>query len=222
MAESANTDRRYNIPVPTADLEALLVKCYESEVRSTAIAYRADTVTADRLHLIAKWLTNPDCKNSLILCGGIGSGKSTTLRSIARAIDLIRKAAKERKAIDKPAFHAEFSNKDVLTIHDRLQVIKPLTVFSSSACARRAEECAKVEFLGIDDFGCESTVVMDYGTRTTPLINLLYYRYDCKLPTVITTNLDLVDVEKKYDKRLADRMHEDYDILAFPNPSYRQ
>lgn len=48
--------------------------------------------------------------------------------------------------------------------------------------------------LAIEDMGREPTEVLDYGNILNPVIDLIEYRYDAQLFTVITTNLNKKEI----------------------------
>ncbi len=60
------------------------------------------------------------------------------------------------------------------------------------------------DLLIIDDLGVEQSTEW----AITRIYNIIDSRYRNNLPTVITTNLELVDIEKKYGKRTYDRLLE--------------
>ena len=77
------------------------------------------------------------------------------------------------------------------------------------------------QMLGIDDLGLEPTEVLDYGNILSPVIDLLSYRYNEQLFTVITTNLRPQEIREKYKDRIADRFNEMMTKIIFKNESYR-
>ena len=75
--------------------------------------------------------------------------------------------------------------------------------------------------LGIDDLGEEEIEMMDYGNRVTPVIDLLSYRYDRMLFTMVTTNLTPAQIRSTYGDRIADRFNEMMLIIPYETPSFR-
>lgn len=53
----------------------------------------------------------------------------------------------------------------------------------------------------LDDFGTEGKV---YGEESMPFI--LYRRYENRMPTILTTNLNSDQIREKYGERIADRL----------------
>ena len=77
------------------------------------------------------------------------------------------------------------------------------------------------ELLHIDDVGTEPASVKVWGNEVSPLVEILYSRYDNLLYTVITSNLSDEDILPRYGVRIADRFREMFDFLSFDNKSYR-
>ncbi|MDY4246585.1 MAG: hypothetical protein SOX65_08945, partial [Porphyromonas sp.] len=62
---------------------------------------------------------------------------------------------------------------------------------------------------------------IEYGNITTPVVELLEYRYENMLPTIVSTNLTPSELGRKYQARIADRFNEMLEIVVFKNNSYR-
>ena len=69
--------------------------------------------------------------------------------------------------------------------------------------------------------GCEPERCCIYGGDYTPIQQILYNRYDRRLPTMITTNLNLELIKDRYGERLLDRFAESYRRVCLDYPSYR-
>lgn len=71
--------------------------------------------------------------------------------------------------------------------------------------------------LVIDELGVEAP-----GPNTVPdLLQILGTRHQMNLPTVITTNLSLLDLQKKYDSRLYSRLFGDFQPFHFEGKDIR-
>lgn len=80
----------------------------------------------------------------------------------------------------------------------------------------------QAELLVIDDVGVEPAVVKVWGNEISPFTELMYYRYDRQLWTLLTTNFNDEDFFKRYGPRLADRFTEMFDKIPFENNTYRR
>ena len=84
------------------------------------------------------------------------------------------------------------------------------------------ERCANTYILAIDELGTEETDFCEYGNRYKPIEQLLSYRYDKMLPTIITTNLPMADIRPKYGDRLAERLNELMEVVHMPDINFRK
>ena len=75
--------------------------------------------------------------------------------------------------------------------------------------------------LTIDDLGTEPREIIEYGNVLSPIIDLISYRYEHQLPTIITSNLTPQQISEVYGKRIGDRLKETTEIVPFLNCSYR-
>ena len=74
----------------------------------------------------------------------------------------------------------------------------------------------------MDDLGIESDQFRNFGIEHTPLPELIYYRYDKQLPTVISTNLSEKLLISRYGGRVQDRFLEMCTIVRFRANTYRE
>ena len=75
--------------------------------------------------------------------------------------------------------------------------------------------------LAIEDIGREPAETLDYGNVLSPIVDLLEYRYDQQLYTIVTTNLKPQEMRSHYGDRIADRLNEMFDKVIFQDGSYR-
>ena len=78
-----------------------------------------------------------------------------------------------------------------------------------------------IPLLFLDDLGREPTEVMRYGNVTSPITELLEYRYNQRLTTIVTTNLEPSEIREKYGDRIADRFNEMFVVVSYTGNSYR-
>lgn len=74
------------------------------------------------------------------------------------------------------------------------------------------------DLLILDDLGAEFTTSFTVATVN----NIINTRLLSLKPTIISTNLSLDEIEKKYSKRIASRLIGDYQILVFKGKDIRQ
>ena len=67
----------------------------------------------------------------------------------------------------------------------------------------------------------EAASVKVWGNVISPVVELIYQRYDLQLFTIATSNLNTRQLAEKYGDRVGDRIREMFNVLAFNNESYR-
>lgn len=149
----------------------------------------------EHIQKVAKWLSG-DFKAGLLLYGTIGSGKTTLMNSVIRYL-----------TITEP----------------RLRLSK----YSAIDIAKKYQKgegdiVQNAKLLFIDDLGEEPLFVKDYGNEISPLVQVLYNRYDRRQFTVITTNKTEQEIKEIYGERIADRFKEMFDRIFFNNQSFRK
>ena len=153
----------------------------------------------------AQFFTAPGSKFGLALMGTPGNGKTTMARAIKAVIDSIA---------DIAATNGRGGSKaEMLTAKQLVRCYRSHPDKWEQLCNRH--------FLIIDDFGEEPVDVMHYGNVTSPVIDLLSWRYDMQRLTIITTNLPNNDIRKLYGDRIADRFNEMMQVIIFTNKSFR-
>lgn len=80
----------------------------------------------------------------------------------------------------------------------------------------------ETEILFIDDMGEEPQIIKSWGNEIAPIIELLYYRYDRQLMTVITSNKTEQEIRELYGVRISDRLEEMFDKIYFEHESFRK
>ncbi|MBS5527393.1 MAG: hypothetical protein KHX42_04465 [Prevotella sp.] len=156
-----------------------------------------------QIEQVADWLITGD-KPFLILCGSCGNGKTSMMRAIARTTGVMQLAITGRQ------------QRVMLQEEQATEIARSIKYDYLGWKAM----CTS-PFLGIDDMGEEPAEVRSYGNYLRPITELLQYRYDKLLPTVITTNLTPRQITEKYGLRIAGRLTEVAKKIAFLNPSFR-
>ena len=191
-------------------IEALF-KYYSSIARRTV--QDADTIKGYTAG-VAEWmrqsyycenieLGNDVIKRFLILCGSVGTGKTTLMRSIQRFCG-------EVLAPSDAGFQiGSYSAVDVCEMYKH-----KFEDFEDVKIIR--------QILFLDDVGEEPGEVNSYGNYATPIRDLLMYCYETDKPVVMTTNLTPQAIAKRYGERLADRFKETAKVIVINGQSYRK
>lgn len=209
---------QFDLCLTKDDLQAMITKAYRLQVENLQGKFLSDSPTNSHIAKVAEWLATQDHKPSLLICGGVGNGKTTLLNAIEQAVDIYMDCIKKvsGSVTDKE------QRKQFLRIEECME--KPIFVGALQVVGMSEYELSdakQTDLLLIDDLGTEPSTIKDYGTTKTPMIELLYKRYDYRLPTIMTTNYRLSDIESIYNARIADRFKEMCDVLVFENGSYR-
>lgn len=226
---SENIRQRFSVGVSCEQMYALITEAYKVECKHRGMTFVDDEPTKERLQSCADWLTNSRKKFGLLLYGGVGNGKSTTMRAIARSCSSLKDAA--RKTLEYN--HLKMTSEQHRTYENILYNTPDFAIITAQMIAAYAKDAkdgnldnwTKVQrtaYLAIDDLGCEPVAVKNYGTEVTPVIDILYQRYDTLAPTIITTNLDMKDIRGRYRDRVADRFNEMFELIGFKTKSYRR
>ena len=160
----------------------------------------------EQIKKIAELFTSPTYKFGIMLCGGVGNGKSTMMKALQSLLIQL----------------------DIRITHNTSFETLGMKIISAKELGRQIRVDPKnslryqeLTMLGIDDLGEEEATMMDYGNRVTPVIDLLSYRYDQMLFTMVTTNLTPKQIRSTYGDRIADRFNEMMLIIPYETPSFR-
>ncbi len=182
----------------------MLWRGYQEEVIYRHGAPRITPEIVNNIWHMAEALTADNRKWGLFLCGNYGTGKTTLLKAFARQL----------KRIDG-------SGEDY-TRGGYIRIVDARDLAYMAASNRPAfQELCRTKMLAIEDLGKEPVDVMAYGTAHSPVKELLEKRCDLQLFTVITTNMAPEDMTERYDGRIADRMREAFEVIAFNGDSFR-
>lgn len=172
------------------------------EVESLGFKIVSDEALMRRLSEIGRWLCDKD-ETGLLLYGNVGSGKTTLMDAISNLFST--------KNIQHRGVNIGFK---------RLESVELYQMYKFKYA--EFDEIKKCPLLAIDDFGIEPVYINVFGTDISPISELLYHRYQNRLTTIITTNLAVDEIRKRYGDRIADRFNEMMHPVLFANGSYRQ
>lgn len=198
---------RFELPIDEDLCKKGLLCTFATEVESGLHKYRMDEQQVRQIGLVARWLVSHYQKWGLLLNGIPGNGKTTTLhaiRSVINALDIIDTETNEIKTVGLWVKTA--SELCEMFLRDKKQFDRYKTT----------------PLLGIDEFGLEPENIVSYGNVFTPLTDILAYRYQNRLFTILTTNVANSDIRPKYGDRIAARMNEMFEIVLMPDIDFRK
>ena len=183
-------------------LEEVLSQIYRKAVESRGIEFQdiTDTEVGAKIQKAADWMMGSPVRSGLLFQGTIGSGKTTLMYAMYGLYKQFASPVIYTTAYD---LHTQFKH----------QLEKE---------ASRYEEFLRAKYLFLDELGSEPERCQSYGTEYTPVQNLISYRYDRKLPTIVTTNIADDKILDRYGPRMMDRINEMFSILRFKGDSYRK
>lgn len=181
----------------------MLTASYKAEVEYRHRQFVADQETKANIDSFAAFLTSDTSKFGVMFCGTCGNGKTTLLFAFQSLLYYLV----ERGMIDSRFGISVVDAKDVQ------RQAKEIKLFQNLRSS---------EMLAIEDMGREATEILDYGNIINPVIDLLEWRYNEQLFTMITTNLTPSQIREKYGARIADRLNEMFENIIFKNSTYRR
>lgn len=180
----------------------LITAAYQAEVEYRRRTFVGDKDTTENIAKFAKFLTSDTSKFGVMFSGICGNGKTTLICAFQSVLNYMR---------DKGLFD-ENTGISIIDAKEIAHFAKDMKQFSGLRTR---------EMLAIEDMGREPLEMLDYGNVLNPVIDLLEYRYNQQLFTVITTNLTPKEIREKYGNRIADRFNEMFDRIIFSNSTYR-
>lgn len=186
------------------EAEQYIRGAFEAQVELRGGAVQYDEMTVRNLRLVAETLAGDSHKFGLLLAGTCGNGKTTMMRAVQSVVMLLNNT---------------YYNRSGQCIGNRLLEAKDIAQLSDKDGQLTAYQTIPLLFL--DDLGREPTEVMRYGNVTSPITELLEYRYNQRLTTIVTTNLEPSEIREKYGDRIADRFNEMFVVVRYTGASYR-
>ena len=184
------------------DLIAALTEAYQSAVQQRGNDYE-DITNAEiyqKIKGVVAWMMGPVRRSCLLLQGIPGTGKTTLLQAIY-SLYAVANASMLYTSAPKVFDYYSLMLSGTSVIYNELKMEKRLF---------------------LDDLGTEPARCLYYGVEYLPLQEILTYRYERQLPTIITTNLSDSMIRERYGERISDRIGEMCTILRFSGHSYRK
>ena len=195
----------FKLPMTVDEAEAYIRGAFEAQVELRGGTVEYDEMTTKNLRLVAETLAGDSHKFGLLRAGTCGNGKTTTMRAVQSVVKLLNNT---------------YYNRSGQRIGNRLLEAKEITQLSDKDGQLTVYKTVPVLFL--DDLGREPTEVLKYGNVSSPITELLEYRYNQRLTTIVTTNLEPSEVRQKYGDRIADRFNEMFALVSYTGVSYRR
>lgn len=195
----------FKLPMTVDEAEQYIRGAFEAQVELRGGTVEYDDMTTKNLRLVAETLAGDGHKFGLLLAGTCGNGKTTTMRAVQAVVQLLNNTC---------------YNRSDMRIGNRLLEAKEITQLSDKDGQLTVYKTVPVLFL--DDLGREPTEVLKYGNVSSPITELLEYRYNQRLTTIVTTNLEPSEVRQKYGDRIADRFNEMFALVSYTGVSYRR
>ena len=193
LVEKTPPPTKFAISLPESRemTEGMLLGMYGAQVKYRDMDFILDDATVSKVEKVVRWMYDSR-KRGLLLCGTLGNGKTTMLRSLKKLF----------------GFNAVYY--EAQSIYNHFKQSQTFPDISQNAV------------LLIDDLGVEPPTYNDFGEIRYPLAEFLMIRYKHNLPTVIATNCTFEQLGERYGDRLQDRMKEMYAMISYKEPSYRK
>ena len=219
---------KYKVRIPFCKLRNGIANFYVDEVKKVARELIVDEALTGPIDQVAMWLSGrteeelatgvikmPDKtlgiteEDKIWLCmmGVCGNGKTTLLKAINEYLRQIHTYN------DGKFMHlAYFSFKYVTAMELAEMYVQDKKTYMG---------IRNTKLLLIDDLGKEPAEIMEYGNKFKPMEDLLQYRYNERLGTIFTTNMNRTQAAAYYGKRIGDRMLECCKYVVFEGESFR-
>ena len=168
-----------------------------------------DKEQTKRIWTVGQILTLKSSKFGILINGVPGSGKTTLVRAMQSVIRDLH--------IADPLLTTECHFADAgLCIVNALELCQ---ILQKDAAAY--ERYRNQSLLAIDDIGTEPPSIQSYGNVYTPIADLIAYRYQRRMYTILTTNIANSQIRPRYGDRIADRLIEMAYIVTMPDVNFR-
>lgn len=202
----------FKLDISLDDVETLLYGTYVLNVKKRGVKEPISEDTMLKIKKVAEWLVSENKKPGLLLYGKVGTGKTIMANSVQDLVYSIFCNEETKKQL-------HFLK---VTATDLAEYLVKEQMPNEVDGKFLFNQAKKTKLLYIDDIGTENPIIKKYGNEITPFIELLEYRYDNMLTTIITSNLDNQGFENFYNKRVSDRIREMFSTVAYIGESYRK
>lgn len=198
---------RFSIEMDASLCANGILAAFRNEVWNRGRELVLDDDTKRHILDAAKWLTDPHGKPGLLLCGLYGNGKTTLAKAIKHFIEWITE------------LDLGYNGRELVCFMTSRQITR---LCENEKKRDEYDALFTRKMLIIDELGEEPKEILRFGNIENPLLNIIYERYDKRLFTIITTNLNTDEISAKYGERVYDRFSEILTSIVFENDSYRK
>ena len=211
---------RFCLPYTSDQAREFLATAYHAEVtKRGAYSYTSTPEIEKNMDAVAKWLTTATRKPGIILAGTTpGTGKTTMARAICSLSKIL---SSEKEGLPRFRFVSASKVEEIYTAAAAVKQAHPGEDVATYDAVERYSNLVNYPYLFVDDLGIERRTVKIFGVEYTPAIDFITARYDAGLATSITTNLSLEHIAERYGLRVADRLREGCEVLAFNGKTFR-
>lgn len=147
----------------------------------------------------------------LLIIGPFGNGKTTAVGAIKHTINQL---IGERYFAEGEIFPWEWM--------ESVNAREMINLYLRDKDNNKFTDLKERLWLIIDDIGLDPAEIMVYGTKFYPFLELIDYRYEHRLPTILVSNLKRTELLKHYaDERFNDRFNEMFNTTIFKDNSFR-
>jgi DNA replication protein DnaC len=162
---------------------------------------RAEKVLAACRRYVETWPERADKGSSLILSGGVGTGKTHLACAIAKGVAI------------KYDAHAGY-----MTVAQAIRRIRATYNPEAKESEQEAfDRLSALDLLVLDEVGIQSGSNHEHAT----LFEIINRRYESVLPTIVISNLGAKELSAAIGERLVDRLRENGAVLTFAWDSHR-